>query len=129
LKALDQRPSTGAIERYFYFSCCLLAALGDRAAKGASPAALARKRPPVRLWQTSGVDSGCRWSRADCHGDHGHKPLGDKPIAPASPWQNGFAERLIGSIRRECLDHVIVLGEAHLRRILKSYARYYNPVS
>ena len=42
----------------------------------------------------------------------------DKPIAPASPWQNGFAERLIGSIRRECLDHVIVLGEAHLRRIL-----------
>src|SRR6202022_2066555 len=36
----------------------------------------------------------------------------DKPIAPASPWQNGFAERLIGSIRRECLDHVIVLGEA-----------------
>jgi len=50
----------------------------------------------------------------------------DKPIAPASPWQNGFAERLIGSIRRECLDHVIVLGELHLRRILKSYADYYN---
>src|SRR5258707_5532913 len=49
----------------------------------------------------------------------------DRPIAPASPWQNGFAERLIGSIRRECLDHVIILGEAHLRRILKSYARYY----
>jgi len=46
----------------------------------------------------------------------------DKPIAPASPWQNGFAERLIGSIRRECLDHVIVLGEVHLRRILKNYA-------
>jgi hypothetical protein len=36
----------------------------------------------------------------------------DKPTAPASPWQNGFAERLIGSIRRECLDHIIVLGEA-----------------
>ena len=52
----------------------------------------------------------------------------DKPIAPASPWQNGFAERLIGSIRRECLDHVIVLGEAHLRRILKSYADYYKSV-
>src|SRR6202022_2089577 len=52
----------------------------------------------------------------------------DKPIAPASPWQNGFAERLIGSIRRECLDHVIVLGDAHLRRILKSYAAYYNCV-
>ncbi len=52
----------------------------------------------------------------------------DKPIAPSSPWQNGFAERLIGSIRRECVDHIIVLGEAHLRRILKSYARYYNGV-
>jgi transposase InsO family protein len=50
----------------------------------------------------------------------------DKPIAPASPRQNGFVERLIGSIRRECVDHVIVLGEAHLRRILNFYARYYN---
>src|ERR1700730_11504433 len=50
----------------------------------------------------------------------------DKPIAPASPWQNGFAERLIGSIRRECLDHIIIRGEAHLRRVLKSYADYYN---
>jgi transposase InsO family protein len=52
----------------------------------------------------------------------------DKPIAPASPWQNGFAERLIGSIRRECVDYIIILGEAHLRRILKSYADYYNGV-
>lgn len=52
----------------------------------------------------------------------------DKPTAPASPWQNGFAERLIGSIRRECVDHIIVLGEAHLRRVLKSYADYYNRV-
>jgi transposase InsO family protein len=51
-----------------------------------------------------------------------------KPTAPASPWQNGFAERLIGSIRRECVDHFIALGEAHLRRILRSYARYYNSV-
>jgi transposase InsO family protein len=53
----------------------------------------------------------------------------DKPTAPASPWQNGVAERLIGSIRRECVDHIIVLGEMHLRRVLKSYAAYYNPVS
>jgi transposase InsO family protein len=52
----------------------------------------------------------------------------DKPTAPASPWQNGFAERLIGSIRRECVDHIIVLGEMHLRRVLKSYADYYNGV-
>ena len=50
----------------------------------------------------------------------------DKPTAPASPWQNGFVERLIGSIRRECVDHIIVFGEAHLRRVLKSYANYYN---
>ena len=52
----------------------------------------------------------------------------DKPTAPASPWQNGFVERLIGSIRRECVDHIIVLGEMHLRRVLKSYADYYNCV-
>jgi transposase InsO family protein len=50
----------------------------------------------------------------------------DKPIAPGSPWQNGFAERLIGSIRRECVDHIVVLGEAHLRRILTKYCAYYN---
>ncbi|HZC55026.1 MAG TPA: integrase core domain-containing protein [Xanthobacteraceae bacterium] len=52
----------------------------------------------------------------------------DKPIAPASPWQNGFAERLIGSIRRECVDHFVVLGVAHLRWILRGYAHYYNEV-
>ena len=52
----------------------------------------------------------------------------DKPIALASPWQNGFAERLIGSIRRECVDHFIILGEAHLRRMLRSYASYYNTI-
>src|SRR5258708_2088297 len=50
----------------------------------------------------------------------------DKPIAPASPWQNGFAKRLIGSIRRECLDHVVIWGEAHLLWTLKCYADYYN---
>jgi transposase InsO family protein len=50
----------------------------------------------------------------------------DKPIAPRSPWQNGFAERVIGSIRRECLDHTIIFGEAHLRRVLRSYAQFYN---
>ena len=52
----------------------------------------------------------------------------DKPIAPAAPWQNSFAERLIGSIRRECVDHFVVLGEAHLRRILRAYAGYYNDI-
>jgi transposase InsO family protein len=52
----------------------------------------------------------------------------DHPTAPRSPWQNGHAERLIGSIRRECLDHIVVLGETHLRRILTAYATYYNDV-
>jgi len=50
----------------------------------------------------------------------------DKTIAPGSPWQNSFAERMIGTIRRECVDHVVALGEQHLRRTLKSYANYYN---
>jgi transposase InsO family protein len=52
----------------------------------------------------------------------------DHPITARSPWQNGHVERLIGSIRRECLDHVVVFGESHLRRILKDYAAYYNEV-
>ena len=43
-----------------------------------------------------------------------------------SPWQNAYVERVIGSIRRECLDHVIVLSEEHLRRILREYFRYFN---
>ena len=46
--------------------------------------------------------------------------------SPSSPWQNPYAERLIGSIRRECLDHVIVLGERHLRRLLTAYVTYYH---
>jgi transposase InsO family protein len=50
----------------------------------------------------------------------------DHPTAPRSPWQNGHVERLIGSIRRESLDHLIVFGEAHLRGVLKAYASYYN---
>jgi len=50
----------------------------------------------------------------------------DHPTAPRSPWQNGHAERVIGSIRRECLDHAIVFGEAHLRRVLIAYTSYYN---
>jgi transposase InsO family protein len=50
----------------------------------------------------------------------------DHLISPRSPWQNGYVERVIGSIRRECLDHVIVFGEAHLQRVLDAYADYYN---
>jgi transposase InsO family protein len=50
----------------------------------------------------------------------------DRPIAPRSPWQNGHTERLIGSIRRDCLDHVVVFGEQHLRQLLGSFQTYYN---
>jgi transposase InsO family protein len=54
--------------------------------------------------------------------------LGIKEIitAPQSPWQNAFAERLIGSIRRECLDHIVVLNQRHLRKILSNYLAYYH---
>jgi transposase InsO family protein len=50
----------------------------------------------------------------------------DRPTSPRSPWQNGYAERVIGSIRRECIDHVVVLGERHLCHLLLSYMKYYN---
>jgi len=52
----------------------------------------------------------------------------DHPTAPRSPWQNGHVERLIGSIRREALDHLVVFGEAHLCHILRAYAAYYNGI-
>src|SRR6266481_4280796 len=50
----------------------------------------------------------------------------DRPISPRSPWQNPYAERLIGTLRRDCLDHVLIYGERHLRRILSLYSLYYN---
>ena len=50
----------------------------------------------------------------------------DKPITRKSPWQNGLMERLIGTLRRECLDHIIVFAEAHLMQILFAYAAHYN---
>jgi hypothetical protein len=50
----------------------------------------------------------------------------DRPTAPRSPWQNGHTERLIGSIRRECLDHLVIFGERHLRHVLRCYTEYYN---
>jgi transposase InsO family protein len=50
----------------------------------------------------------------------------DRPTAPRSPWQNGYCERAIGSIRLECLDHAVVFGERHLRHLLRSYTTYYN---
>jgi len=62
------------------------------------------------------------------HFKHRVKGMGieEVVIAPQSPWQNPYVERLIGSIRRECLDHVIILNEAHLRRVFSAYLRYYH---
>jgi transposase InsO family protein len=50
----------------------------------------------------------------------------DRPISPRSPWQNTYAERLIGTLRRDCLDHVLIFGARHLRRVLAAYSAYYN---
>lgn len=51
----------------------------------------------------------------------------DRPVAARSPWQNGCVEQLIGSIRRECLDHVVAFGETHLRRVFKTYTSLLQP--
>ncbi|HRZ39022.1 MAG TPA: transposase, partial [Candidatus Paceibacterota bacterium] len=60
--------------------------------------------------------------RVECMG------IEQKLIAPRCPWQNPYAERLIGSIRRECLDRVVVFSEQHLRELLEAYVEYYEHV-
>jgi transposase InsO family protein len=50
----------------------------------------------------------------------------DRPISPRSPWQNPYVERLIGTVRRDCLDHILIFGERHLHRTLAAYSSYYN---
>src|SRR5208282_4704499 len=97
---------------------------------------------PTAEWIAGQVTDAFPWDEAPRHlirdGDGAFRPLytrriramgiRDRPTAPRSPWQNGHVERLIGSIRRESLDHLVVFGEAHLRRVLKAYASYYNEV-
>jgi transposase InsO family protein len=97
---------------------------------------------PSAEWIARQVIEACAWESApqylvrDRDGVYGEiftrriRAMGirDRPTAPRSPWQNGCAERLIGSIRRECLDHVIVFGDRRLRHVLRSYAHYYNDV-
>jgi transposase InsO family protein len=97
---------------------------------------------PTAEWIARQVTEACGWDRVPRHiirdrdGIYGHvfmrrlRAMGirDHPTAARSPWQNAYVERLIGSIRRECLNHVVVLGEHHLRRILRSYVAYYNEV-
>ncbi|WP_244430777.1 integrase core domain-containing protein [Methylocystis sp. ATCC 49242] len=95
---------------------------------------------PTAEWLARQLTEACGWDPApqylirDRDGAYGEifkrrlRAMGirDRPTAPRSPWQNGWAERLIGSIRRECLDHVVVFGERHLRHGLLSYMAYYN---
>jgi transposase InsO family protein len=97
---------------------------------------------PTAQWIARQIADAFPWDEVprylirDCDAAYGHavrrrlQAMGirDRPTAPRSPWQNAYAERLIGSIRRDCLDHIIVLGETHLRRILKAYTSYYNGV-
>jgi transposase InsO family protein len=97
---------------------------------------------PTAEWIANQLTAACGWEqiprylirdRDACYGDifvRRVRSLGirDHPTSPRSPWQNGYAERLIGSIRRECLDHVVVAGEQHLRHILICYMAYYNAV-
>jgi len=87
-----------------------------------------------QLLEACGIDEVLQYlirDRDAIYGEAFHRQaraLGIDEVATASqsPWQNPYAERVIGSIRRECLDYLIVLGTAHLRRILSSYADYYN---
>jgi transposase InsO family protein len=97
---------------------------------------------PTAEWLANQVTEACGWELAprylirDRDGAYGETfirrllsmGIRDRPTSPRSPWQNGYAERLIGSIRRECVDHIIVLGERHLRHVLLSYMKYYNEV-
>ena len=95
---------------------------------------------PTAEWIANQITEACGWKQAprylirDRDGAYGDafvrrlRSMGirDRPTSPRSPWQNGYAERLIGSIRRECVDHIVVLGERHLRQVLLSYMKYYN---
>ena len=94
---------------------------------------------PTAEWIARQLNEACGWEqpptylirdRDRAYGDVFQRRLRamgirDRPSAPRSPWQNGHCERLIGSIRRECLDHVVVIGDRHLRHVF-SYQEYYN---
>jgi transposase InsO family protein len=95
---------------------------------------------PTAEWIANQLTEACGWEQIprylirDRDGAYGEifarrvRSIGirDRPISARSPWQNAYAERLIGSIRRECIDHVVVFGERHLRHVLLSYKDYYN---
>jgi len=99
------------------------------------------RHPTAAEWLARQVTEAFPWSSAPVYlmrDNDRHGPvfrsrvramgIRDRPISPGSPWQNPYVERLIGTVRRECLDRVLVFGEAHLRQILSSYTAYYNEV-
>jgi transposase InsO family protein len=95
---------------------------------------------PTAEWIANQLTQACGWEQIprylvrDRDGAYGEifmrrvRSIGirDRPTSPRSPWQNAYAERLIGSIRRECTDHIVAFGERHLRHVLLSYMSYYN---
>jgi transposase InsO family protein len=97
-------------------------------------------RHPTAEWLARQITEAFPWVLAptyllsDNDGSYGHvlmrrvsaMGIRDRPISPQSPWQNGYAERLICTLRRECLDQMVIFGETHLRRILSAFAAYYN---
>ena len=97
-------------------------------------------RQPTAEWLAQQIVEAFPWDTAPAYlvrdNDSAYGPLftrrvramgiRDRPIAPRSPWQNPCVERLIGTIRRDCLDHMLIFGEQHLRRVLALYALYYN---
>ena len=97
---------------------------------------------PTAEWIANQLTAACGWEKVPrylirdrdaCYGSifiHRIRSLGirDHPTSARSPWQNGYEERLIESIRRECLDHIVVTGEQHLRHILQRHMEYYNAV-
>src|SRR3954470_11028536 len=95
---------------------------------------------PTAEWIANQLTEACGWEQIprylirDRDGAYGEifirrvRSIGirDRPTSPRSPWQNAYAERLIGLIRRECIDHIVIFGERHLRHVLLSYMSYYN---
>src|SRR5271168_4483658 len=79
---------------------------------------------PTAEWIANQLTEACGWEQIPRYLIR--IGIRDRPTSFRSPWQNAYAERLIGSIRRECIDHVVVLGERHLRHVLLSYKDYYN---
>src|SRR5712671_2904211 len=112
----------------------------DRGARPTTDRMASVTAHPTAEWIANQIMEAFGWERAphylirDCDRAYGivfirrlrSMGIRDRPTSPRSPWQNGCAERLIGSIRRECLDHVVVFSERHLRHVLLSYMNYYN---